>query len=300
MTEGVYISRILVLGGSRFAGRVFSILAASIGQTLHAANRGHFPLAIDGVNEYICDRRLPRRLSRILPEGEYDAAVDFCAMRRGDIEGVIRFLGSRIKQYVLISCAGVYAKTPIKSETSPLISEEDSSGNLVAVEKELIQCAARKEITYTILRPARIYGEYNNNTGEGSIIEHIAKRHVIPMPADATANFNFIYVRDLARAILQTIGDERAFGKIFNIAQPIRVTYNRLFSDFERYSGGAFETHEITVDEIERQGYDMPFPLTEDDIVDGTLFRDTFDFEFTPFSEGMESTFKAIAGLYGS
>jgi len=94
------------------------------------------------------------------------------------------------------------------------------------------------------------------------------------------------------------VGDERSYGKIFNIAQPIKVTYNRLFSDFERYNGGAFATKEVTVDEIARENYYMPFPLTEDNLIDGKLFSDTFNFVFTPFSEGMESTFKTISSLY--
>jgi nucleoside-diphosphate-sugar epimerase len=125
----------------------------------------------------------------------------------------------------------------------------------------------------------------------------IIRGQAVPVPIDATAGFNFVYVRDAARAVSTVIGDERAFGATFNLAQSERVTYNRLLSDLERISGGAFETREMTVDEIEREQIIMPFPLTTDDFTDGTLFARTFDFSYTPFSDGLEETFQAQLSL---
>lgn len=49
--------QVLVLGGSEFVGRVFSIMCSREGDLeLHLVNRGRFPVGKPGVHEYRCER----------------------------------------------------------------------------------------------------------------------------------------------------------------------------------------------------------------------------------------------------
>ena len=303
--------RVLIIGGTMFTGRVFTILASRSDEfELHVVNRGRFPLGkLANVTEYKCDRNSYRMFERIVPQLEFDAVVDFCAYNEGDATPVVKAFSSRIKQYILFSTASVYDPTmrKMKEEGDPLAPASMLGGQegayvagKIALERELVLAATAADMKYTILRPTFIYGPFNYAPREPWYIELIARKHVVPVPLDATANFNFVYVKDIARALMAMIGDERAYNEVFNLAGPEVLSYTRLMSDFERYNGGAFETREVTVAQAEEESIPFPFPLTESDVTSGVKFADTFDFKYTPLSEGMESTFRTFYSLYTS
>ncbi|NLB29619.1 MAG: NAD-dependent epimerase/dehydratase family protein, partial [Clostridiales bacterium] len=307
----VLMKRILIIGGTLFTGRVFSILASRTGEfELHVVNRGRFPLGeLDNVTEYKCDRHSRRMFERIVPQLEFDAVIDFCAYNEGEVAPIVEAFSSRVRQYVLFSTASVYDPTnrKIKEESDPIISgdmpggaEWDYVAGKIALERELIRAAKKTGMAYTILRPTFIYGPFNYAPREPWYIELIARKHVVPVPIDATAHFNFVYVKDVARALMTLAGDERAYNEVFNLAGPEVVNYMRLMSDFERYNGGSFEMREVTVAEAHEENIPFPFPLTESDITSGEKFARVFDFKYTPFSEGMENTFRTFYSLYTS
>jgi len=294
------MKRVLVIGGSMFVGRVFSIMASLTGEfELHVANRGHFPLCeLDNVTEYKCDRRSVPVFQRVVPNVQYDAIVDFCGERVGDVAPMVAAFAQRTKQYIFISDAAAYEQNVRRR-----LVEDDAlaAGTAKAqLEAELIKAAKRNDVNYTIFRPAMIYGPYNYLPREPWFIEMIARRHTVPVPVDATASFSFTYVRDVARAIMRVVGDERAYNEAFNLASMEKVTYTRLISDFERFNGGSFDTYEVTVREAEGRELAFPFPLRDDNLIDGEKFARTFSFRYTPFAEGMEDTYKIFYERYVS
>jgi nucleoside-diphosphate-sugar epimerase len=301
--------RILAIGGSAFTGRVFSIVASRDSEVeLHVVNRGSFPLNLDNVSQYKCDRHDTMRLARVLPSLKFDAIVDFCAYSPGEIRAVQRALDGRFGQYIFFSTASVYSPgdNGVKTEDSPVVSgladgavEEYLAGK-VRLEEELYEEHLRSGVPYTILRPTFIYGPFNYAPRESYFIEMIARGHNVPIPSDATARFSFVYVVDVANATLRCVGDTRAYNETFNLAAPEHVTYGRLMSDFERCNGGPFLSHEVTVREVEEQNIPLPFPLTDDVLYNGEKIAKTFDFSYTPFAEGMEKTFKVFYSLYTS
>jgi nucleoside-diphosphate-sugar epimerase len=294
-----------------FAGRIFSLLASRSGAfELHVVNRGKLPLdGLENVTEYKCDRHAARTFGRIVPDLEFDALVDFCAYRAGEIAPIIESLAPRVRQYIFISSAEVYvpAFRGLKTETSPLIpdprgGESAPSGALgkLMLEKELIRAAGDAGLRFTIIRPAYIYGPFNYNPRESWYIEFIARGHTAPVPTDATASFSLVYVKDIANALMAMAGDVRAYDEIFNISGPEKINYTRLISDFERYNGGAFATREITTELAAREHIPMPFPMTEDYLISGEKLTSAFGLEYTPFAEGMENTFKTFYSLFTS
>ena len=292
------MKRILIIGGSMFVGRVFSILASETERfELHVVNRGRFPLGeLSNVTEYKCNRHSVPVLQRIIAAGEYDAVVDFCAESPGDVAPLIEALAPRIGQYVLISDAAVYDSSArkLRTEGDEIVALHPKA----QLETELRKSATRNNVRYTILRPAMIYGPFNYMPRESWFIEMIARRHTVPILTDATASFNFVYVRDVARAIMTLIGDERSYDEVFNLASAEQVTYTRLISDFERYNGGSFDTQEFTVRRATERGIAFPFPMRNDNLISGERFAETFDFRYTPFAEGMEDTYKVFYQMY--
>ncbi|MDR2357799.1 MAG: NAD-dependent epimerase/dehydratase family protein [Oscillospiraceae bacterium] len=301
--------RILAIGGSVFVGRVFSITASRNSEIeLHVVNRGNFPLNLDNVKQYKCDRHDALRLARVIPDVKFDAIVDFCAYNTGEIRAVCKALAGRFGQYVYFSTTSVYEPGDhgVKDESSPVVSAlggdavSDYIAGKLRLERELAETCAEAGVPYTVLRPTFIYGPFNYAPRESYFIEMIARRHDVPIPTDATARFSFVYVVDVANAALLCAGDSRAYNETFNLSAPERVTYGRLMSDFERCNGGPFLSHEVTVREVIDQNIPLPFPLTEDELCSGEKFARSFDFEYTPFADGMEKTFSVFYSLYTS
>jgi nucleoside-diphosphate-sugar epimerase len=161
-----------------------------------------------------------------------------------------------------------------------------------------VSACAHLGIPYTILRPTFIYGPFNYARRESYFVELIARGHVVPVPADATARFNMVYVFDIARALELMIGDERAFNEVFNLSAPDEITYSVLLEAFAKFNGGPFMTRSVTVEEILAEDIPLPFPLTEDELFSGKKLSDTFEFEYTPFMQGMEKTYKIFYSLF--
>jgi len=304
------MKNVLVIGGSVFTGRVFSILASRDGGFyLHVVNRGNFPMELERVAQYKCDRHSAQMIAELTPDIGYDALVDFCAYNPGEISSVIGAIGGRVRQYIYISTASVYVPgNDFIGEGAPLLGltqcGDDAAGGYIRgkieLERELAEAAGDAGIKYTILRPTFIYGPFNYAPREPYFIELIAKKHAVPVPIDATARFNFIYVIDIARALMACIGSEMAFDEAFNLAGAEPITYAKLISEFERCNGGPFATREVTVAQVNEEKIPLPFPLTEDTLVDGGKFSRAFNFEYTPFREGMEKTFKIFYSLYAT
>ncbi|MCL1834557.1 MAG: NAD-dependent epimerase/dehydratase family protein [Oscillospiraceae bacterium] len=302
------MKNVIAIGGSLFTGRVFSIQASKSGAfNLHVVNRGNFPMELERVTQYKCNRHSPRMMARLIPDVTYDALVDFCAYDPGDVKSVIDALGGRVKQYILFSTASVYAPSEtFLDENSPIadVSNAENTPALdyvakkIELERELAAACDSAGIKYTILRPAFIYGPFNYAPRESFFIEMIAKKYAVPVPIGAEARFNFVYVLDVAEALMRIIGEKKAYGATFNLAGEEAITYTRLIADFERFNNGPFETREVTVAQVEKENIQLPFPLTENTLYDGSLISRTFDFNYTPFAEGMERTFKIFYSIY--
>jgi len=302
------MKRVLAIGGSAFAGRVFSIQASKNPDKieLHVVNRGQFPLELENVKEYKCDRHNPRLLAHLVKELEFDAVVDFCAYSPGDVSSLVSALQGKFKQYILFSACAVYV--PFKSEPiteeGEVLSRSDGSNssemayNKLLLEKELIKGCQETGAHYTIFRPAFIYGPFNYTARESHYIELIARGHVVPYPVDATSRFSLVYVFDVARALMTAIGNEKAYDEIFNLAAPEIITHARLFEAFEEFNGGPIMTRPVTIEDILNENLAVPFPLTESVLYSGKKFAEKLEFEYTPFMEGMEKTYKSFYSLF--
>ena len=166
------MKQVLVIGGTYFAGRVFSILTSRENKVhLHVVNRGRYPLNnLNNVSQYVCDRHDTQKLTEVLPKDiVFDAVVDFHADMSPWISQIsIAALPGRIKQYIFISTSSVYepGDGSMKSETDPML--HDFSPDVVQeyiLKKCLLELELRTEcekdgIPFTILRPAFIYGRF--------------------------------------------------------------------------------------------------------------------------------------------
>ena len=293
---------ILVLGGSYFTGRVFVMYAFGEADIqLHVVNRGRFPLNLERVSEYRCDRHAPETLPSLLPrEVRFDAVVDFCAYSPGDVAGILRALDGRIGRYILFSTASLYRpELPFPDEDAPL-REEFPPGQVgdylrgkKALERELAGgCGAG--LPWDILRPAYIYGPYNYALRESWLIRQILRGEPVPFPMDAVGQWSFVYVDDVAKALLRLLCTRPAGGRVYNLAAPERVDYSALFRALERGCGHAFPRRNVSCVQVEAEGLPLPFPLWESQCCDGSLLGAEMELAYTPLETGMAHAINAL------
>ncbi len=301
--------QVMVIGGSYFAGRVFSILS-SRGEDfhLHVVNRGRFPLNLPNITEYKCDRHDEETLKNLFPEDlVFDAVVDYCAYEPLDISTIFDMLPGKFKQYIVFSTASVYDQTQSRPKTEEdgysTNFPDDAVGQYMfkkcLLEIELEQEAEKAGIPFTILRPTYIYGPYNYAPRESYYVQRIMQGLAVPVPKDSKSTFNFVYVTDTADAARLCIGDERAYNMVFNLACGENISYEDYMKELVVCNGKPFLTREVTVEDVIAQNIPLPFPLDNDELYSGELFAKTFDYKYTPFEVGMPKAFNAFKSIYG-
>ena len=300
--------KILVIGGSYFAGRVFTMVASQSCE-LTLLNRGRYsmsryPLAA----EYKCDRHDAAALAA-LPAADYDAVVDFCAYAPGDVETLCSSMKLGFRQYVCVSTADVYDRSAPRpwSEETPLASdfgsgpEADYLAGKAAAERECRAVCAARGADCVILRPDFLYGPYNYAPRETWYIRTAVSGRPIPHPTDAEGRFQFVYVKDLATAILACLGPDAPAGdRVWNLAAPEIFDYDAFLAALRAAADREIVTAPVTVEQVLRENLPLPFPLRaqESELFDGSLAARELGLSYTPFAEGMQKTWNAFAPIF--
>lgn len=295
--------KILVIGGSYFLGRVFTMLASKEHE-LTLLNRGNISMERYGVKQYQSDRRDTKRLSEF-PAEDYDVIVDFCAYNPGDIriiaENLPEFPG-KLKKYIFISTVDVYERNVgyIKGEETPLSSIRyggpigDYIYGKICLEKELKEVCDEMKVDYTIIRPSIIYGPNNYAPRESVYIKQIARKEKVYYPKDALGRFQLVYVKDVVEAIL--LACKRTPSREYNVCSNEIIRYTEFMQVLQKVSDLPVKLTPITIEEAMAQNAHLPFPLTEEEteIYSGEKIQRELNLTYTPLEEGMQKTFLAF------
>lgn len=303
---------ILVIGGSYFYGRVFVMEAAREygGQHITVLNRGTYSMAEFGVRQVTGDRHDPTVLAACIED--YDVVVDFCAYETGDVKSVIENLRGKIRQYILISTVDAYERGSgvVKTEEHALECREFPGeagayiAGKVALEEEIRSICSDRQIPYTVLRPAILYGPYNYAPRESAYIQMMITNHVLPRFTDANGQFQFVYIKDAARAILRVLGNEKTFGQAYNLCQDEIVTYESFFAALKRAAEPevteCLREIPMTVEEAVNGQVPLPYPATEEEteLCSNEKSKRDLGVEYTDFAEGMNRTYRAFRNVF--
>ena len=299
--------KILVIGGSYFYGRVFVMLAAKE-HDVTVINRGTYSMESLGVKQIRGDRK-DENLWRSIRE-DYDVIVDFCAYEKGDIARVVRNLPGNISQYIFISTVDVYERgikglkeeeTPLETRSFPGEAGSYIAGK-VALEREIAEECSARNINYTVLRPAILYGPYNYAPRESAYIQIMVQNHVLPHIMDAAGQFQFVYVKDAAGAILKCLLNTDAYGQAYNLSQDEILTYDHFFEALRKASDVEVRELPLTCEEAIAQGIPLPFSVmeAESELYSNEKSKKELGMSYTGFAEGMARTYRAFKGVFSS
>lgn len=299
--------KVLVIGGSYFAGRVFvEELVKEPDVAVYVFNRGRRPLGIPEVRELIGDREDRRQLTAAIPREDWDAVVDFCAYEPAHIEPVMASL-TGLSQYLLVSTTTVYEKSselPIEEDAPKLAARQVDLGPAADYgydkwrsECEVVAQCEQRGWPYTCLRPAIIYGYYNYVRRETYFFDLLRERRPMVIPAEPSALFSFIWVVDMAKLIIRCLGDERTYNQAFNLASDELVSYPRIVGVLEKTVGRSIDAPRVPVATIESEGIPLPFPVEEHLVYSGAKIQRLFGFEYTPFELGIRESLRYYVAL---
>lgn len=286
---------------------MFCILADRSGIfELDVINRGRFPLSLRNVTEYRGDRRdLDAFGSRIRSLGDHDCIIDFCAYEPGDSALVVDATRGCTAQYILISSCSVFEPSgETKDESSPKrsVAGEGPAANYayakMLLEREAVERCIPADMACTIIRPAMIYGPFNYAPREGWYFDRIIKGRPVPVPTDADSKFSFVYVKDVADALMRCIGSADAINDDFIIASPEEMDYRR-WIDLLNGIVGCADVEEITVTQAVADNAPLPWPLCGNDVYDGSKAAGALGLRYTDIASGMRETFDVYVKVHG-
>ena len=219
--------RILTIGGTQFIGRHFVRAALDGGHEVTIFHRGR-----TGAGLFLQATHLTGDRDQdlgALAAGRWDATVDFCAYRPGQVRALAAALGGRGGQHVLISSVSAY-RTPAPSgfgEDWPLaeladpevqeVTDATYGGLKAACERAALDAYGRAATT--IIRPTYVIGPYDHSYRLTWWVERLARGGRVLAPGDPADPIQVIDARDLAAWLLDC-AQARVTG-IFDAVGPV-------------------------------------------------------------------------------
>ncbi|MGI5374871.1 SDR family oxidoreductase [Streptomyces sp. CA-251387] len=217
--------RLLVLGGTEFAGRAVVEAALGRGWDVTVFNRGrHEPPA--GVRLLRGDRTAADGLAALAEDtGAWDAVVDTWSAAPRAVRDTARLLRGRAGRYVYVSSCSVYAWAPPAgyTEDAPLVEGAESGaehtdyprdkrgGELAAVE----EFGADQSV---LVRAGLLLGPYENVGRLPWWLTRIARGGPVLAPGPRDLPLQYVDIRDLAEWILGAV--ERELSGPYNLMSP--------------------------------------------------------------------------------
>ncbi|WNM34658.1 reductase [Streptomyces sp. Li-HN-5-11] len=237
--------RLLVLGGTEFAGRAVAEAATGRGWEVTVLNRGR-QSPVPGVRSLRGDRTAPGGLAA-LADGTWDAVVDTWSAAPRAVRDAARLLRNRAERYVYVSTCSVYAWAPPAgyTEEAPLVegAEADADQTDYPQDKlggELAAAGAFGPDRSVLVRSGLILGPYENIGRLPWWLGRIARGGPVLAPGPRELPLQYVDVRDLAAWILGAV--ERELSGPYNLMSPQgHATMGELLDACVRVTGAGAE-----------------------------------------------------------
>nr|BFD89671.1 SDR family oxidoreductase [Kitasatospora sp. Xyl93] len=304
--------RLLVLGGTKFVGRVVAEEALARGWEVTALNRGTQP-APEGVRVLKGDRTAENGLAALGP-GEWDAVVDTWSWAPAAVRDSARFLNGRVGHYAYVSSRSVY-DYPLEAgagESAPVVdSSPDLTGEVPYAEaKRGAELALEAEYGGQALlaRAGLIIGPHENIGRLPWWLNRIAEGGPVLAPGPRDLPLQYIDARDLAAWTLDAV--VARLGGPYNLVSPSgHTTMGELLEACVRATGSDAELRWTAPERILAAGIEpwteLPIWLAPGDLYDflhtGLVERALgAGLRCRPVAETVEDTWAWLRSIGGS
>ncbi len=225
--------RILVLGGTRFVGRVFVEEALAQGHQVTTFNRGQTGHDVPGVEAVRGDRENRSDLLSLVQGREWDWVVDTSGYVPQVVGNAARLLSDRASAYVFLSTISVYPgwpAEPVNEDSDVYECPADAPGtaedeaNWSAAQYGAYKAGCERAVreafegAVTVLRPGVILGPQENVGRLTWWLQRIAQGGRVLAPGQPTKSIQPVDIRDLTVFTLCCL--EHGTTGIFNVTAP--------------------------------------------------------------------------------
>ena len=234
--------RLLVLGGTRFAGRAVVVAAVAAGHQVTTLNRGVSRSPAAGVRQLTADRTDTGQLRAALGTGEWDAVIDTWSFAPSVVAAACELLTGRTGHYLYVSTISVYADPFPEGgdeRAATVAADPDSTdGTEYQSAKRGCELAVRRVFGDEALlaRPGLILGPYENIGRLPWWLRRIERGGQILAPGDPARPLQFIDVRDLAAWLLHN-AEAKTAGTVNLSSRPGHTTMGELLSTAVQVTG---------------------------------------------------------------
>lgn len=240
----------LVIGGTRFVGYslVFRLIAG--GHRVTTLNRGTTPDPFGDRIERLTGDRTTSDFERLLAGRTFDAVVDFAAYHRPDVATAAAVLGQgRAGHYVFISTGQVYlvregcprpaAESDYEGPVMPRPSDARDAREVGSweygigkrdCEDELAAAWSTARFPATRIRIPVVNGERDDQRRLEGYLWRLLDGGPVILPDGGSHRVRHVYGGEVARAVLDLLGDSRTFGEAYNLCQAETPTLAELIA----------------------------------------------------------------------
>jgi 2'-hydroxyisoflavone reductase len=301
--------KVLVIGGTLFIGRLLVEELVKAGHDvaiLHRKPKHDFGRRVENL---VGDRNDAASLNEALAGRRFEAVYDnVYDWERGtsaaQVEATVRACGgTRLTRYIFMSSVAAYGDGLNHKESDPLAPDYHSNPYIrhkASTERRLFRMHAQTGLPVVTFRPPFIYGSGNPFYREQFFWDRLRAGRPIIIPGDGHRLMQFVYVHDLAHAMVRALEEPRAVGEAFNIGDPKPLTQFELVEKLAKVAGVDPTLVRVPRDLIAQAGgnpmeepyyfgeyLDMP-PITENI---GKVTR-VLKMKLTPFDAGLKETYK--------
>ncbi|RMG28576.1 MAG: NAD-dependent epimerase/dehydratase family protein [Methanobacteriota archaeon] len=303
------MTKILVLGGSRFIGR--HLLQKLKGHDVLVLNRGNVPedqYLPEGAVAKKVDRNSEDQMREALEGQKFDIVYDVSCITEKQAEIVVNLLNGNVGRHVHVSTASVYQldklpdHIPIDEnyEIGPIAEGEHPYMNNKRGAEKVLWKAHSDGFPVTMVRPTFVYGPDNYMYREAYFFDRISRGRPLILPGNGEAVFDLIHVDDLAELMIQ-LGNapaEKVVGEAFNGSFGKMLTGNIFAKIVSEIIGIEAEILYLPMSELKKLNWPphlffYPYPPTGVYGLDSRKVENAlgFKFEFN-YRKGLQHTYE--------
>jgi len=271
------MNKILILGGTNFIGRnLMESLVLNDDLELTIFNRGKTnPNLFPQITKIVGDRNTTD--INLIFNSNWDYIIDLSCYYPNSLTQILKGINPSLKRYIFISTCSVYdndsEKTILRGENSLLKScskMESVDTTLDTYGKRKVHCEKvlkQSGIRYSILRPALVYGQYDNTDRFYYWLYQIKMDHDLLMPNNGESLFSVTYVKDLVNAIIKTINTD-LISDTYNITSNPKISISEIINTTSELLNQKYKAHNASSNFLKNNNIsewtDLPLWLDSD------------------------------------
>ena len=235
--------RVLIIGGAKFIGKRLVNRLLADGHEITLLHRTDHHDYDPRVRNAVADRNDGAAIRSALAGKDFKAVYDIAydwkrGTTAGQVEDTVRAVPGQLSRYIFVSSSVVYRPGLDLRESDPLMSAEEAPNDYVRNKAESERMLfSLGDVPVVTVRPPYVYGPENPFYREAFFFDRLMLGRPIIIPGDGGRLLQFVYVDDLARAMVAMLSNPAAVGQAFNVAHTTATSQLELARTIRKVMG---------------------------------------------------------------